>query len=90
MGQLFTKAKRAVFHLFLLILNPNNDAEKTHLKVIDYVLIVSKKSCLNGETAFIFNKVSCPEIAIHKKYPNGRHTRTTLHQANPKRLFDVF
>lgn len=30
---------------------------------------------------------SCPEIAIYKKYPNGKHTRTTLHQANTKRLF---
>jgi hypothetical protein len=53
-------------------------------------LASKSKSTASYNSGSYFGLLSHPEIAIHKKYPNGITSRNTLCEANSKRLLNVF
>jgi hypothetical protein len=49
-----------------------------------------KKTATLSNSGFFIIYMSCPKIAIHKKYPYGKTLRKPLYKAHTKRLHYVF
>jgi hypothetical protein len=53
-------------------------------------LVIKKGVSIKLKHLFFIKSLSCPEIAIHKKYHYGKRSRIVLYKAHPERLQYVF